>query len=418
MDGAGQHGRRPRPVADAPATDPDAIAKGWLLALVADAPLAQAALVPAAELARGGPALCAGVLAALASDAELERLVTGDGRAPLGASAARLTGARTPSALAAGVEALRAVTWRALRAELRDPAPELVADLADRLAYVCAEIAAASLAAPVVDAPPRGGPLAEALAASAVGHEPAPAATAVAAPPVPEPPQAREEVPEPEPGSVSKPPPGVVPVDVPPVGPAHDDPLTSLSEELAAAAPTGLAGIVPEPDVVAAAGGPTVTRVRRVDTTWDDAARSGPPWMSAIARRLERREQDGRSFAVLAVEIDDLDRLLAAESGREVAFALEAAERGLTAELAPADLVVRERLGRWWLTSPDRDVSAGRDLGLRVAAAIARAVLSGAPLSVSIGLAVCPVDGESVDELAGRADEGLFAARAAGVPLA
>ena len=75
MDGTAHHGRRARPVADAPALDPEALAKGWLLALVADAPLARAGSVPVAELARGGPAVCAGVVAALGSDAELERLV-------------------------------------------------------------------------------------------------------------------------------------------------------------------------------------------------------------------------------------------------------------------------------------------------------------------------------------------------------
>jgi GGDEF domain-containing protein len=163
---------------------------------------------------------------------------------------------------------------------------------------------------------------------------------------------------------------------------------------------------------------PTVTRLRPVDTSWDQAADAGPPWLAAISRRLERREQDGLPFAVFVVEVDDLDRLLAAQTGREVALALETAERGLTAELAPADLVVRERLGRWWLTSPDRDGDGARDLGTRVAAAIARARLGGVPLAASIGLAVCPADGETLDALAGRADEGMFAARAAGVPLA
>jgi GGDEF domain-containing protein len=453
MDGAAPFGRRPRPVADAPAVDAAGVAKAWLLALVADAPLAQAGSVPAAELARGGPALCSGVLAALGSDVELERLLAGDGgRAPLGASAARLTGARTPSALAAGVEALRSATWRALRAELRDPVPELVADLADRLAYVCARVAETSLAEPVAESASRGGgPLAEALA-STPGPAPAPsaeappssarsaegirayvplpqrdggspgevrsvdplreaaAAVAAAAP-------APAHVPEQD-EPVAPPPAGVQIVDLPPA-PADLDPLTSLAEELAAAPPSGVNG-APERDgmYAPAADAPTVTRVRRVDTTWESANEATPPWLAAIARRLERREQDGLPFAVFVVEVDDLERLLASQTGREVAFALETAERGLTAELAPADLVVRERLGRWWLTSPDRDPAAARDLGSRIASAIGAAELGGAPLSASIGVAVCPSDGESLDALAGRADEGMFAARAAGVPLA
>jgi GGDEF domain-containing protein len=442
--------------------DAAVVAKAWLLALVADAPLAAAGAVPAAELARGGPALCSGVLAALASDAELTRLVEGDGRAPLGASAARLTGARTAAALTAGVEALRASMWRALRAELRDPVPELVADLADRLAHVCARVAESSLAVGVgAEAPGRAaGPLAEALAASGpstpqpqtqgirafapqpgargAGGAPGPEGFAGPAPPGRRVPaddpfagddplaeaarhaasRLRPDGVEPDGDSPMAPPPaGVRVVDLPPA-PEHLDPLTSLAEELAATPPTGVTGAASDAMYATARDAPTVTRLRPVDTSWDDASDAGPPWLAAITRRLERRAQDARPFAVFVVEVDDLDRLLASQSGREVAFALETVERGLTAELAPADLVVRERLGRWWLTSPDRDASSARDLGGRVAAAIAHAELGGAPLSASIGVAVCPTDGETLDALAGRADEGMFAARAAGVPLA
>jgi GGDEF domain-containing protein len=435
MDGAPHHGRRPRPVADAPAVDAAVVAKAWLLALVADAPLAAAGAVPAAELARGGPALCSGVLAALASDAELERLVVGAGRAPVGASVARLTGARTPGALAAAVEALRASTWRALRAELRDPLPELVADLADRLAYVCARVAEVSLSGGAsLDAAGRsGGPLAEALSSSAPSGGAPPVQGIRAFMPSPgghagerddaagvdpraggrfaPPSAAADEQP------LAPPPAGVQIVDLPPAL-KHFDPLTSLAEELAAAPPTGVTGAPSDAMYAPARDAPTVTRLRRVDTSWEDVADAAPPWLAAISRRVERREHDGRPFAVFVVEVDDLDRLLASESGREVALALETAERSLTAELAPADLVVRERLGRWWLTSPDRDPAGARDLGTRVAAAIAHAELGGAPLSASIGVAVCPDDAESLDALAGRADEGMFAARAAGVPLA
>ncbi|MCW3001536.1 MAG: hypothetical protein JWQ20_834, partial [Conexibacter sp.] len=221
-----------------------------------------------------------------------------------------------------------------------------------------------------------------------------------------------------EPAAPSAPPHGVELVDLPPALPTNLDPLSSLAEELAAAPPTGVSGAPHESAFVPAADTPIVTRLRSVDTSWDELAEAGPPWLAAISRRLARHEDDGLPFTVLVVEVDDLDRLLASQAGREVAFALEDAERGLTAELAPADLVVRERLGRWWLTSPDRDADGARDLGTRVAAAIARAQLGGAPLRASIGLAVCPDDGDTLDALAGRADEGMFAARAAGVPLA
>ncbi|HEU4975576.1 MAG TPA: diguanylate cyclase [Baekduia sp.] len=436
MDGAGLHARRPRPVADAPAIDAAALAKAWLLTLVADAPLQQVAAVPAADLARSGPALCRAVLDALRSDADLEGLVSSgpEGGAPPAAMAARLTGARTPAAVAAGVEALRAAAWRALRAELRDPVPELIADLGDRLAYVCARVAESALVDRPVDTQRRTGPLAGALAAAASrAAEPAPEAPLVesspVAPPPAEPPpsmpaepdeaggHARQPSIDAPPAGAGGPPPGVHAVDLPAL-PGDDEALTSLAEELASAPPTGVDGGPPGPVFATGAGGAVVTRVRPVDTSWEASAQSGPPWLASIERRLERRRVDGLPFAVLVAEVDDLDRLMASQTGREVGLALETAERGLTAELAPADLVVRERLGRWWLLSPDRDAGAARDLGERVASAIAGAVLAGAPLSVSIGVAVCPDDGEAVDDLAGRADEGMFAARAAGVPIA
>jgi GGDEF domain-containing protein len=143
------------------------------------------------------------------------------------------------------------------------------------------------------------------------------------------------------------------------------------------------------------------------------------PWRAPIERRLERQLQDGRPFSVLAMEVDDLDRLLASATGREVVEAIEAAERAICGELRPADMLVRERLGRYWLTAPETDLASGRALGQRLADAVSSAAFHhGAPLAISIGLAVSPDDAIDADTLAAHADEGLFAARAAGVRLA
>jgi GGDEF domain-containing protein len=143
------------------------------------------------------------------------------------------------------------------------------------------------------------------------------------------------------------------------------------------------------------------------------------PWRAPIERRLERQLQDGRPFSVLAMEIDDLDRLLASATGREVVEAIEAAERAICGVLRPADMLVRERLGRYWLTAPETDLPSGRTLGQRLADAVtAGASHHGVPLTMSIGLAVAPDDALDAEMLAAHADEGLFAARAAGVRLA
>jgi GGDEF domain-containing protein len=316
--------RTPRAVADAPVgslADGAVVAKGWLVGLIEAAPLHDAGSVPAAQLATEGPALCAAVLEALGSEAALDRLRSGGDRAVLAARAARLAGAPGPAAAVVAVEALRFAAWESLAVD--------DAQLAIRLAHVCAVVLEAALA-----------------------HEPA----------------------------------------------AVADPVAAMSVTAPAVAP-------PEPEVVI-----------------HDARSNGEviePWRAPIERRLERQLQDGRPFSVLAMEVDDLERLLASATGREVVDAIEAAERAICGELRPADMLVRERLGRYWLTAPETDLATCRALGQRLADAVSAAAFHhGAPLAVSIGLAVCPDDAIDADMLAAHADEGLFAARAAGVRLA
>ena len=201
-------------------------------------------------------------------------------------------------------------------------------------------------------------------------------------------------------GAPSSPPPPAA-AAAPPPPPAATD----------AAAPPATAA---PPELPAFAAGPEV--VIHDARHHDDGAE---PWRAPIERRLERQLQDSRPFAVLAMEIDDLERLLAAATGREVVEAIEAAERAICGELRPADMLVRERLGRYWLTAPETDVASGRALGQRLADAVSAAAFHhGAPLAMSIGLAVAPDDALDAEMLAAHADEGLFAARAAGVRLA
>ncbi len=132
-----------RAVADAPVEEllarGDELARRWAVALILERPLAELGEIPLDELARVAPALCGELARALASDEQLERLARGE------AIPATLLFERGPGAVVADFEALRAILWEATLAELRDPAPRLVADLADRLAQVCATALAATL---------------------------------------------------------------------------------------------------------------------------------------------------------------------------------------------------------------------------------------------------------------------------------
>lgn len=141
--------RRARPVADAPVdgllSRSEDLAKGWLLALLEDAPLQDAQGILAVDLSRDGPRLCDAVLRALVSDTDLHRLGAGGLLTPLAARIGELAGARDPQATSRAVDALHGVIWAALSDELRGPDPALVAELAERLALVTEHVRVAAL---------------------------------------------------------------------------------------------------------------------------------------------------------------------------------------------------------------------------------------------------------------------------------
>ncbi len=299
--------RRPHPVADVPPAalaDGQAPAKGWLLALVAARPLQDAAALPIPDLARDAPGLCAAVLRAVGSDADLRRLEEGGDLAALAARAGALAGAGGPAAAVAAVAQLRAALWQALTAAMAPLDAATTAALAERLAFVCDAVAAATL--------------------------------------------------------------------------------------------TGAGG---------GAAGDVVASFRVHDARGD--------WEGAI----ERLVADGRAFALLALEADDAPRLVAADADAATS-ALARLEQAVRGELRPGDVLGREDDGRLWIVAAELGGSGARALAERLAdAAAAVPPLRGAPLTLSIGLAASPADGTDRDALAARADESLYAARAAGVPI-
>lgn len=293
--------RVPRAVADVPSpalADGEAVAKAWLLELVAAAPLAGAAALPVAELAARGPALCAALLRAVGAQAELDRLAPGGDQASLAAGAGDLAGARDPAGAVAAVAALRRALWTALARERHAVDGAGTAALAERVAHVADVVTAAVLA--------------------------------------------------------------------PPIG--------------------------------------------------ADLASAEQPWRAPVEHRLDAHRRDGTPFALLAVEAVDAERLLAA--GGADAAALDAVEPAVRGAVRPGDAVVRERAGRLWVLAPGTGNDAARALATQIAGAVAAAAAPrGTPLQAAVGVAACPADGAEAGALAACADERLFAARAAGVPV-
>lgn len=469
---------RARPVADAPvAALVDAaedLAKGWLLELVAAGPLDAAAALPLAELAREGPPLCAAAALALRDDADLARLAPGGDLAPLAARAGALAGAADPPSAVAAVDALRRVLWSAALAELPRAPGTLVADLADRLAAISSTLVAAALkprhAAPATPpagepaASPPGSPVTGARVAeahdadgrfagvAAAGAEPqgAPDAFADAV--------AADRGPaddEPEAGPDGFAPAAEAGADLDrssaaratqrfsrePEEPGRKDgePVEGRSPGAAGRARqvagswfgrrgrdveqlAELARAVAEERVrvsdLRAERPPQIIRPPRGDEPLADGSpprvADGDPRIHLAARAAEFAE-DGRPFAVLLVELDGVEVLLAAERDDQVARAVDAAERALEDLARPGDAIRREAPGRLWLTLPGAGPAGARALALRAAAAVERAAdHRGRPLTATVGVAVCPRDGTDADALVEHAEDNLLAAQAAG----
>jgi GGDEF domain-containing protein len=132
--------RRARPVSDAPVdallARTEDLAKGWLLALLEEAPLEASPAILAADLARDGPRVCDAVVRAIADDTDLARLKPGGALERLVGGVGAMSGATGPDAASRAVDALHAVVWSAVRAELRSPEPDQVSELAERLSLV------------------------------------------------------------------------------------------------------------------------------------------------------------------------------------------------------------------------------------------------------------------------------------------
>jgi GGDEF domain-containing protein len=381
--------RGPRPVAGLPAVDARAVAKAWLLELVAGAPLEAAAGLPAADLAR--------------DEAALARLTPGGNLAWLAARAGALAGSPDAASVIGAVEGLRrAVTASLLAAARLDPTT--TAEVVDRLAHVCALVASAAVAELGPSRP---------VAAEERAHADAPAA--------PEAPRPGAGPSDPD-SHVGRDPGAREPVSpaAPPPGPEPFEAATYVAPAPVAGPPDRV--VVPESDD---GPGGEVLALRRVADPIEALraretrqAESGS-WRVAVERRIERHAQDGSPFALLAIEVDGLERLLAAQTGVEVSEGLDSLERAMAGELRPADQLLREEQGRYWVTAPDTGPAVAKLLAERLAEAAGSAASHrGVPLAVSIGVATCPDDGEDADALAGRADQAVFAARAAGTTVA
>ncbi len=369
------------------------IARRWAAALVLLRPLRSVGRIALSELARDAPSLCAQVIRALGSDEQLELLLAASPEQRGGAFAdmpAALSGARGASGVVEAVEALRGVIWEGLLDELHAgrtgrEGERRLGEAADRLAHVCAALGA--------------------RAAERVQ------------------PGARSwRFPEPPPAPGANPEARIVIVDERGLAQTGERAGEAAEAERAHRAEPSIreqrtgaaAGRSHEHErrPLAAVSGASARREQdrpRPEIAIRDARREEGPaaWINSIGAELDRYERERLPFAVVLIEV------VAAREGGSAPSESEV-ESALAAELRSAGggSLTRERAGRWWLLAPRADRIGTHELALRLERAVAAAAaLTGAPVRIATGTAVCPEDGTQAAALAAHADIGLYAAR-------
>jgi GGDEF domain-containing protein len=289
---------------------------------------------------------------------------------------------RAADRLARAVRAAQALSetlWEALHEELARPRRARVAELSERLADVSATVALLSR----VDVS---------------GDVAAPTPTLSQPPIQPAPVEPMDRQPE-TPGRRESP-------EAPPAG---SSPVV-LVDERAPVAP-----LSPEIEIKDA----RVQEAHRERPLAPEQKKRPDPWVAAIARRLEGYQRDRAPFAVLALELADIERLRHAELPGEMARLTGLVESALADQLGPADSLTRATPGRYWLLAAQADAEGARVLAERLTRAVRGAVSHrGAPLELAVGVAACPADATRAGALAAHAEIALYAARAAGRPIA
>lgn len=133
------------------------LSRSWAIAQLQEHAPGRMGEVPVAALAQEGPGLIRRLAAALACDSELAQLGLGASAGRYGQAGASAHDALWPDGGQAGAvmaaEALRGVLWDATLQELREPAALEVAELSDRLAYLCSLLVAGWVGAGASAAP-------------------------------------------------------------------------------------------------------------------------------------------------------------------------------------------------------------------------------------------------------------------------
>jgi GGDEF domain-containing protein len=140
-----------------------------------------------------------------------------------------------------------------------------------------------------------------------------------------------------------------------------------------------------------------------------------PLWVGAVKDEIARAEQADAPLTLLLVELEDADRVLAVERDAAASGTFGRFAQAVRGVLRRHDILACESDMRAWIIAPDTGRLGAQALGARIVAAVRSAPpWRGAPLAVSVGLAVFKEDGRDHRSLIEAAEESRFAAEASG----
>jgi GGDEF domain-containing protein len=415
--------RRPGPVVaegvEALLLRGEQLAKGWLLALVEDAPLEAAAAIMAGDVARDGPRICNAVVRAIYDEADLRRIEAGGALERLVSRAGELAGVGSAEADVHAVDTLRSVVWSALRIELARDDPEVLVDAGERLSLV-AELVRAAVLRRRVEGEAVGDPRRR-MSPLRVARADQPSARTAERP---------DSDSHARPDSDSHARPGSDSYG----RRASDSPERRASDSPAprregSAAPgievaegpgvgTGVGGV--EPGGVTE--GPDHGAAGPDDAHAHSAGRaplvSDALWIGALRDEIVRAGRARSPLSLLLVELDEAERMIAVEPRGEASATFGRFAQAVRTALRHSDVLACETESRAWIIARDTGRVGAQALGSRIVTAVpAEHSWRGAPLTVSVGLAVLGEDGHNAATLIDAAEQMRFAAEASGIGI-
>jgi GGDEF domain-containing protein len=139
-------------------------------------------------------------------------------------------------------------------------------------------------------------------------------------------------------------------------------------------------------------------------------------WVSVLDRELNRAQRLGSPLSLLLLELEEAKRVLAVEPATEVAATFGRFAQTVRGAMRRHDILACESDARAWIIARDTGRAGAQALAARTAGSVRMAqAWRGAPLTVSIGVAVLGEDGSGSEELIDSAEQARLAAAADGV---